>query len=333
MSQEGFDKRTDVAESVAALIGETPMVYLKKMNKTAAQIVLKLESENPMASVKDRLAYAIYDKAEKEGKIIPGKTVIVEATSGNTGIALAHLGAVKGYKVIITMPESMSTERRCLLRIFGAELILTPAALGMKGAVTMAKRIVSNNPDAILADQFCTKYNAQIHEETTGPEIWRQTKGRVDCFVAGVGTGGSLTGVARYLRSVGCQAKIVAVEPAESPVLSGGKPGPHRIQGIGAGFVPDVLERELVEEVIQVTSDEAVETANKLPRTEGIFCGFSGGANVCAALRIAERPEMAGKTIVTLIPSFGERYLSTALYPTLREEVAALPVVPASELQ
>ncbi|KAH9598100.1 Pyridoxal-phosphate dependent enzyme [Trypanosoma melophagium] len=332
MSEKGFNRQNDVAPSMDALIGNTPAVYLRNMNKTPATIVLKLESENPMASVKDRLAYAIYDKAEKEGKIKPGKSVIVEATSGNTGIALALLGAVRGYKVIITMPDSMSMERRCLLRIFGAELILTPASLGMKGAVAMANRIVSNNPDAVLADQFSTKYNAQIHEETTGPEVWRQTKGRVDCFVAGVGTGGTLTGVARYLKSVGCNANIVAVEPQESPVLSGGRPGPHRIQGIGAGFVPEVLDRGLVDEIIQVSSDKAIETAQKLARMDGVFCGFSGGANVYAALKIAERPEMAGKTIVTVIPSFGERYLSTGLYSTVRDEVTSLTAVPVSEI-
>ncbi|EAN83342.1 cysteine synthase, putative [Trypanosoma cruzi] len=332
MSVQEFDPRNNVAPSMDALIGETPAVYLKRMNDTAATIVLKLECENPMASVKDRLAYAIYDKAEKEGKIIPGKSVIVEATSGNTGIALAHIGTIRGYKVIIVMPESMSIERRCLMRIFGAEVILTPAALGMKGALEAVNRIVSNNPDAVSANQFATKYNAQIHEETTGPEIWRQTKGHVDCFVAGVGTGGTITGVARYLKSVGCGATIFAVEPAESPVLSGGKPGPHRIQGIGAGFVPEVFEAALVDEVIQVSGDEAIDTAQKLPRTDGIFCGFSGGANVYAALQIAKRPEMAGKTIVTVIPSYGERYLSTALYSSIKDEVFALKVLSAADI-
>ncbi|RNE95674.1 putative cysteine synthase [Trypanosoma conorhini] len=326
MTRQVFDRRNNVAPSMDALIGDTPAVYLTKMNNTAAKIVLKLESLNPMTSVKDRLAYAVYEKAERDGKLIPGRSVVVEATSGNTGIALAQLGAIRGYKVIIIMPESMSIERRCLMRIFGAELLLTPAALDMKGSLALAHRIVGSNPDAVLVDQFSTKYNAQAHQETTGPEIWRQTQGQVDCFVAGVGTGGTLTGVARYLKSVGCGATIVAVEPAESPVLAGGKPGPHRIQGIGAGFVPQVLEGALVDEVIQVPSDAAIDVAQRLPREEGIFCGISGGANVYAALQIARRPDMAGKTIVTIIPSFGERYLSTALYTSVKEEVTALPV-------
>ncbi|CAD2212887.1 cysteine synthase A [Angomonas deanei] len=327
-----FNRNDDIADSIDQLIGNTPCVYLKKLNHTKATVIVKLESENPMASVKDRLGLAIIDKAEAEGKLTPGKSVIVEATSGNTGVALAHLGVVRGYRVIITMPESMSLERRCLLRIFGAELILTPAALGMKGAVAMANKIVSTNPDAVLADQFATKYNSLVHEETTGPEIWRQTKGKVDAFVAGVGTGGTLTGVARFLKSKKPDVKIIAVEPAESPVLSGGQPGPHKIQGIGAGFVPEVLDRSVMDEVLQVKSDDAIETSQKLTRTDGIFCGFSGGANVYAALKLGERPENAGKTIVTVIPSFGERYLSTALYKSVRDEVASLPVVDASEL-
>ncbi|KAG5490248.1 hypothetical protein JKF63_00367 [Porcisia hertigi] len=328
-----FDKSKNVALSLEQLVGQTPAVYLNKLNHTKAKIVLKMESENPMASVKDRLGFAIYDKAEREGALIPGKSVVVESTSGNTGVSLAHLGAIRGYKVIITMPESMSLERRCLLRIFGAELILTPAALGMKGAVAMAKKIVAANPNAVLANQFETKYNALIHEETTGPEIWEQTHHNVDCFVAGVGTGGTITGVARALKKVGCNARIVAVEPAESPVLSGGRPGPHKIQGIGAGFVPAVLDRSLIDEVHCVTSDDAVETALRLSLSDGIYCGFSGGANVYAALKIAERPEMEGKTIVTVIPSFGDRYLSTMLYKRIRDEVSSLPVVDASELE
>nr|AGT02544.1 cysteine synthase [Herpetomonas muscarum] len=328
-----FDKTKDIADSFDQLIGQTPAIYLKKLNNTKANVVLKLECENPMASVKDRLALAIYDKAEAEGVLKRGESVIVEATSGNTGVGLAHLGAIRGYKVIITMPESMSLERRCMLRIFGAELILTPAALGMKGAVAMAEKICATNPHAVLANQFSTKYNAQIHEETTGPEIWQQCRQKVDYFVAGVGTGGTLTGVARHLKKVNSGAKIVAVEPAESPVLSGGKPGPHKIQGIGAGFVPSVLERDLIDEVLPIKGDDAIDTAQKLTRADGVFCGFSGGANVAAALEIAARPGMEGKTIVTVIPSFGERYLSTALYKSIRDEVAALPVVDALELQ
>ncbi|CAJ1012853.1 putative Pyridoxal-phosphate dependent enzyme [Leishmania naiffi] len=328
-----FDMSKNVAESIDQLIGHTPALYLKNLNNTKATIVLKLECDNPMSSVKDRLALAIYDKAEKEGKLIRGKSIVVEATSGNTGVALAHLGAIRGYKVIITMPESMSLERRCLLRIFGAEVILTPAALGMKGAMAMAKKIVAANPNAVLAEQFVTKYNALIHEETTGPEIWEQVHHNVDCFIAGVGTGGTITGVARALKRFGSHARIIAVEPMESPVLSGGKPGPHKIQGIGAGFVPAVLDRSLIDEVFCVSGDDAIETALKLTRSDGVYCGFSGGANVYAALKIAERPDMEGKTIVTVIPSFGERYLSTVLYKSVRDEVSSLPVVDASELQ
>lgn len=333
MSAAPFDKTKDIATSFDQLIGSTPAIYLNKMNDTKAKIVLKLECENPMASVKDRLALAIFDKGEAEGLIKPGESVIVEATSGNTGVGLAHLGAIRGYKVIITMPESMSLERRCMLRIFGAELILTPAALGMKGAVAMAEKICASNPHAVMGNQFSTKYNALMHKETTGPEIWAQCKGNIDYFIAGVGTGGTLTGVGQFLKQVGSTAKIVAVEPAESPVLSGGAPGPHKIQGIGAGFVPSVLDRALIDEVVCVKDDVAIDTAQALTRSDGIFCGFSGGANVQAALVIARRPGMEGKTIVTVIPSFGERYLSTALYKSIRDEVASLPVVDAAELQ
>lgn len=328
-----FDKRTDIADNFTQLIGDTPMLYLKGLNKTKALIALKLESENPMASVKDRLAMGIFLKNEAAGVFKPGETVIVESTSGNTGIALAHLGAVRGYRVIITMPETMSLERRCLLRIFGAEIVLTPGSMGMKGAVKKAKEIVASTPNAVLADQFSTKYNAEIHYETTGPEIWAQTQGRVAALVAGVGTGGTITGVGRYLREKNPEVRLVAVEPAESPVLSGGNPGPHKIQGIGAGFVPEVLDRSLLSEVITVTSDEAIKTAQQLPRTDGVFAGFSGGANVLAALKLGERPEFEGKLIVAIVPSFGERYLSTLLYQGIKDEVAALPVVPASELQ
>eukprot|EP00796_Vickermania_ingenoplastis_P008183 gene8183-5710_t len=333
MRTNRFDRENDVASNVTELIGNTPCVYLNRLNHTRAKIVLKLECENPMASVKDRLALATIDKAEADGKLTPGKSVIVEATSGNTGVGLAHIAAIRGYKVIITMPESMSIERRCLLRIFGADLALTPASLGMKGAIIMANKIVAKNHNAVLANQFGTKYNAQIHEETTGPELWRQTKGNVDVFVAGVGTGGTLTGVARYLKKMNPNVRIVAVEPAESPVLGGGKPGPHKIQGIGPGFIPDVLDMSLVDEVFPVRSDDAIATAQKLARSDGIFCGFSSGANVYAALRIGERNEMEGRNICTIIPSFGERYLSTALYKDVQEHVKALPVIDAAVIE
>eukprot|EP00796_Vickermania_ingenoplastis_P008176 gene8176-5705_t len=328
-----FDRDNSVARDISQLIGNTPCVYLNRLNHTRAKIVLKLECENPMASVKDRLALAIIDKAEADGKLTPGKSVIVEATSGNTGVGLAHMAAIRGYKVIITMPESMSIERRCLLNIFGAEVHLTPSPLGMKGAVMMANKIVARNPNSVLANQFSTKYNAQIHEETTGPEIWRQNKGVVDMFVAGVGTGGTLTGVARYLKKMNPNVRIAAVEPAESPVLSGGKPGPHKIQGIGPGFIPEILDRSLIDEVFTVRSDDAIATAQKLARSDGIFAGFSSGANVFAALKIGERPEFAGKTIVTVIPSFGERYLSTALYKDVQERMKALPVIDAAVIE
>lgn len=329
----GFDRKNGIAESFTDLIGETPMLYLRGLNKSKALIALKLESENPMASVKDRLAMGIFLKNEAAGTFVPGKTVIVESSSGNTGIALAHLGAVRGYKVIITMPETMSLERRCLLRIFGAEVILTPGSMGMKGALKKAREIVASTPNAVFADQFATKYNAEIHYETTGPEIWNQSQGKVAAVVAGVGTGGTISGVGRYLKEKNPDVELIAVEPQESPVISGGTPGPHKIQGIGAGFIPEVLDKSLLKEVITVSSDEAIKTAQALPKSDGVFAGFSGGANVFAALKLAERPEYEGKLIVAIVPSFGERYLSTLLYQGIKDEVANLPVVPAAELQ
>jgi cysteine synthase A len=286
-----------------------------------------------MASVKDRLALGIISKAERDGVLIPGKSVIVESTSGNTGIALAQLGCTCGYRVVLTMPETMSLERRCLLKILGAELVLTPAALGMKGAIAVQKKLLQSIPNAVNSNQFGTKYNAEIHFETTGPEIWKQTAGKIDYIVAGVGTGGTITGIGRFLRSVGSKAKIVAVEPAESPVISGGQPGPHKIAGIGAGFVPEVLDKQLLDEVILVHTDEAIRVAQAVPRTDGVFCGFSGGANIHAALKIAERPENEGKLIVAIIPSFGERYLSSALFQSIKDEAANMTVTPLAEVQ
>lgn len=333
ITRRSIDRKTEIADSIFDLVGDTPMVRLgSTLNDTKANIILKLESQNPLASVKDRLGMGIYMKAEKEGLITPGKSIIVEATSGNTGIALAHQGALRGYKVIITMPETMSMERRALLKIFGAEVILTPGSMGMKGAIAKAKLIVANTPDSILAEQFSTKYNAEIHYETTGPEVWAQTAQKIDYFVAGVGTGGTITGTAKYLKEQSSAVKAVAVEPEESPVLSGGKPGPHKIQGLGAGFVPDVVDRNLIDEVITCPSSEAIAMAQRLPTSDGVFCGFSGGANVYAALKLARRPEMEGKTIVVVIPSFGERYLSTALFQNIYDEASKLPVTPASEL-
>lgn len=328
-----FDKNNGIANTMVDLICQTPMVYLNRLNNTKAKIALKLESENPMGSVKDRLALGIFTKSERDGKFIPGKTVIVEATSGNTGIALAHIGAIRGYRVIITMPETMSLERRSLLKILGAEVILTPGSLGMKGAIAKAKQIVADTPDAVMSEQFCTPYNAEIHEETTGPEVWQQTQGKIDYFVAGVGTGGTITGVAHYLQKQNPNVKIVAVEPSESAVLSGSAPGPHKIQGIGAGFVPDVLDTKIISETIKCPSDEAIRISRTLPQSDGIFCGFSGGANVYAALELASRPENEGKLIVAIVPSYGERYLSTILFESFTKEAAALPTVPASEIK
>eukprot|EP00744_Colponema_vietnamica_P001887 GILI01003062.1.p2 GENE.GILI01003062.1~~GILI01003062.1.p2 ORF type:complete len:383 (+),score=112.84 GILI01003062.1:131-1150(+) len=328
-----FDKNNNIASNMVDLICQTPMVYVNRLNTTKAKIAVKLESENPMGSVKDRLALGIFSKSERDGKFIPGKTVIVEATSGNTGIALAHIGAIRGYRVIITMPETMSLERRSLLKILGAEVILTPGSLGMKGAIAKAKQVVAETPNAVLSEQFSTPYNAEIHEETTGPEIWQQTQGKVDIFVSGTGTGGTITGVAHYLLKKNPNVKIVAVEPSESAVLSGSAPGPHKIQGIGPGFVPDVLDTKIISETIKCPSEEAIRVARALPQNEGIFCGFSGGAAVFAALELAARPENEGKLIVAIIPSYGERYLSTILFDSFTKEAAALPTVPASEIK
>jgi cysteine synthase A len=325
-----FDSRTGIATDFSQLVGNTPMLYLKNMNTTPAIIALKLESENPMASVKDRLALGIIEKSEKAGLFIPGKSVLVEATSGNTGIALAHQGKLRGYQVILTMPETMSIERRTLLKILGADVILTPAQYGLKGSLEKAKEIVANTPNAVMAQQFNSPFNAEIHFETTGPELWRQTEGRIDIFVAGVGTGGTITGVARFLKSQGSNCRIVAVEPAESPVLSGGKPGPHKIQGIGAGFVPAAMDPSLIDEIFPVSSEDAISTARDLAKKDSVFCGFSGGAAVFAALQLGARPENVGKVIVPLIPSFGERYLSTALFQAVRDEAANLPVSPVN---
>lgn len=325
---------TQIAENVTNLIGNTPMVYLsKKVNDTHARIALKLESMNPLASVKDRLALAIIEGAERDGIITPGKSTLVEATSGNTGIAVAQFGAVRGYKVVLTMPETMSQERRTLLGIFGAQLILTPGALGAKGAVVYAKKYVADTPDTFDCDQFASRYNAPIHKDTTGEEIWTQTGGKLDYVVAGVGTGGTLTGIAQCLKEKGSAAKVVAVEPAESSVLSGEKPGPHKIQGLGAGFVPSVLDTDLMSEVIPVKGADAMAMGRVLPRTDGLFVGISSGAAVHAALEVARRPEAKDKLIVAVIPSFGERYLSTDLFKDIQAEAAQLPVKSVEEVK
>ncbi|WJY98223.1 cysteine synthase A [Corynebacterium fournieri] len=310
-----------IADNVLDLIGGTPLVELKDITEAhgaKARVLAKLEFYNPANSVKDRIGKAIVEAAEASGDLKPGGT-IVEATSGNTGIALALAGAAKGYKVILTMPETMSNERRVLLRAYGAEIVLTPGAAGMKGAVEKANELVEQNEGAILARQFENEANPKIHYDTTGPEIWEDTDGEVDFLVAGVGTGGTISGAGKYLKEQKSDVKAVAVEPAASPLLSKGEAGPHKIQGLGANFIPGTLDRNVVDEIIAVSNEDAVSTSRELAVKDAILGGISAGANVKAALEIAAREENAGKTIVVVIPDFGERYVSTILYEDIRD--------------
>ncbi len=304
---------TVIFENIIATVGNTPLVRINKLGSNKAAILAKLESYNPCGSVKDRIALSMIEAAEKNG-LIEKDTVIIEPTSGNTGIGLAFICAVKGYKLVLTMPESMSVERRKLLLLFGAEIVLTPAERGMPGAVEKAEQLVADKPDAFMPQQFNNPANPQIHRETTAEEIWSDTDGKLDIFVSGVGTGGTLTGCAEVLKQRNKDLKAVAVEPKDSPILSGGKPGPHKIQGIGAGFVPQVLNTDIIDETIQVSNHDAMETARQLAAREGILAGISAGAAMYAAIQLSQRQENQGKTIVVILPDTGERYISTEMF-------------------
>jgi cysteine synthase A len=302
-----------IFEDITAVIGYTPLVQINKLGSGKATILAKLESQNPAGSVKDRIALSMIKAAEEQGKITD-ETIVIEPTSGNTGIGLAFVCAARGHRLILAMPESMSIERRKLLKLFGAELVLTPAEKGMAGAVEQAEKLVAENPNSFMPQQFKNPANPQIHRETTAKEILNDTDGNVDILVAGVGTGGTITGCGEVLKASNESLKVFAVEPKDSPVLSGGKAGPHKIQGIGAGFVPDVLNKDIIDEIIQVANEDALETARQLALKEGILCGISSGANIWAAIQLSNKPENEGKVIVTFVCDTGERYISTEMY-------------------
>ena len=313
-----------IAKNVTELVGKTPLVQLNRIPQAegcVAKIIVKLEGMNPAASVKDRIGVNMINAAEAEGTITPGKTILVEPTSGNTGIALAMAAAAKGYKLILTMPETMSTERRAMLKAYGAQLELTPGSEGMGGCIRKAQEISDNVPDAYMLQQFNNPANPEIHKSTTAEEIWTDTEGKIDILIAGVGTGGTLTGSAEVLKRYNPKIKAIAVEPTGSPILSGGNPGSHKIQGIGAGFVPAVLKTELIDEIVTVTDDEAIAFGRRLAREEGLLSGISTGAALAAAVKVAKKAENKDKLIVMIQPSFGERYLSTPLYAELAQQV------------
>ena len=303
-----------IANNLTELVGNTPLVEITKLNNSKARVVAKLEYYNPANSIKDRIAVNMVKEAEESGKLIPGKTTIIEPTSGNTGIALAFVAAIKGYDLILTMPETMSLERRKLLKAYGAKLVLTDGKKGMIGAIQKAKELNEEIKDSVILQQFSNQANVEIHQKTTANELWNDTDGKIDIFVSGVGTGGTITGISSIIKPKKPSFKSIAVEPEDSSVLSGGKPGPHKIQGIGAGFVPDILDTSLIDEIIKVSNEDAINTARELAIKEGILCGISSGATAYAALELAKKEENAGKLIVFIVASYGERYLSSALF-------------------